>query len=86
MTNHIKQSIQVTEDEREILKKATSILVDIHKEMNNTPTAIMDEQELDWSIECLLNIALKVEMEKIWSVFNSLSEENKQIVRKEIYQ
>ena len=85
MTNHIKQSIQVTDEERETLKKATDILFKIYTEMCNTPTYIVDEQDFDSSVEGLLKTALQVEMEKIYSVFNGMTEEGKENIRKEIY-
>jgi len=84
MTDYIKQSIQVTEDERETLKKAADILFGIYTEMCNTPTYIIDEQDFDSSVEELVKTALQVEMGKIYSVFDCLPEENKQNIRKEI--
>ena len=85
MENIVNQSIVVNEDERQVLEQAVKILQNVNKELDATSTAMLDEQTLDDAIEAVINIALKIELKKVYSVFNALSSELRSRISREVY-
>lgn len=85
MENIVNQSFVVDEEEKQSLLQTVEILKKINKELENTPSYIIDEQKFDDAIEEVINIALKIELKKVYSVFNSLSDEQRSRINKEVY-
>lgn len=85
MENIVNQMFVVNEEEKETLLRTVEILKKINKELDNISSTMIDEQKFDDAIEDVINVALKIELKKVYSVFNSLSDEQRSRINREVY-
>ena len=74
MMHNVTDRYILSDDEKEIIVKATKILDKLSDELAVAPTYFIDNQEFDLEIENLIDTAILCENEKIFSWFNWMDE------------
>lgn len=80
MESKLTQTIIIKPWDRDKIIKVIELMDEIIDEMDETPTSLLDEQVLPTEINLLIEKALELENKKVFSIFNQISQESRNII------
>lgn len=80
MESKLTQTIIIKPWDRDKITKVIELMDEIIDEMDETPTSLLDEQVLPTEINLLIEKALELENKKVFSIFNQISQESRNII------
>ena len=80
MESKLTQTIIIKPWDRDKITKVIELMDEIIDEMDETSTSLLDEQVLPTEINLLIEKALELENKKVFSIFNQISQESRNII------